>query len=445
MAGRKAATAAGLRLVELAKDILIVTLTCSAVLLAARTPMFNQVRGWITPPVQVSQPPAWQSEDAVIPAVICVRNSLGLYGVSYDDDLVGQAFWGDHLSSFLGEGLASADAPGRIGRQKWQSLLLECPGIYCQFPGALPLETLQVWLGGQEKGNGLTGAALALVLVQSGDQVCLAWQDRNGAYYLAPTKVTYEGRLETVLEEYAPNGAAYAYTLAEEDRAYTHLAPFELISMTSPQPQSWSVSAPDFVGNHNELETLLKALGFHSWAGSTYESGGELVINEGSDRLRVDSFGAVTFRAGEQIRYPVNSGSPSATQAALCAWNLLNQAAAPWKGETSYVLTGVEETTQGWCVTFHSRLDGVDVLTGEEGWCACFTVTSKGVTDFTLLLRKYAPTGTTSLLPTQRLAAAALSSIPESDGHLLLCYPDPGSGIMEAIWRTEILRRHEEE
>lgn len=430
------APAVGSRLKELAKDVLMVALTCSAVLLAAQTPIFHQVWGWITPPAQISQPPARQSEDAVIPAVICARNSLGLYGVSYDEDLVGHTF--DHLSPLLGEGLATAGIPERVGRWQWQGLL-ESPSIYCQFQGIPPLEALRAWLGRQETGDSLPGSARALALARSGDQVWLAWRDGDGAYYRARTGVIYEGSMEALLEEYNPNGAAYAYTLAGEDRAYAALDPFELVSMTSPRPQSWSVSAPDLVGDRTELESLLNALGFHSGVGSAYESGGELAINEGGDRLRVGPSGSVTFRAGEEIRYPVSSdgGSPTAAQAALCAWNLLNRATAPWKGETSYVLTGAEETSHGWTVTFHSRLDGVSVLTGEEGWCATFTVTDGGITEFTLLLRKYAPTGVATLLPPQRLAAAALNSMPESDGHLMLCYPDTGSGIMEAVWRTE--------
>lgn len=423
------------RAVELFKDILIVALTCSSVLLAAQTPIFNQVRGWITPPTQTTPAPAQQSGDAVVPYAICTQNSLGLYGVSYDEAQVERAF--DGLSPLLGEGLSTAAPPERATRRQWQGLL-EAPGIYCNFQGEPPLSALSVWLGGAENSENLTGSARAVLLAWDGADVWLAWRNRDG-YYRAKTQVAYGGHLETVLEEYNPNGAAFAYALAGSDSAYATLDPFTLISMASPQPQSWSASTPDFVGDQEALEALLNALDFRSGVGSAYESVGELAINEGGDRLRVGLSGTVTFRAGDDVRYPVSAkgATPTAAEAALTAWDLLNRAAAPWKGEAHYVLTGVEEAAAGWMVTFQSRLAGVPVLTGGEGRCAVFTVTGRGVTEFNLSLNRYTPTGAAVLLPPQRLAAAAMGSLPDSGGELILCYPDTGSGTLTAAWMTE--------
>lgn len=421
--------------VELVKDILIVLLTVSAVLLAAQTPMFHRVRGWIAPAAKLSEPPAVPGRDGIIPYELCVRNSLGLYGVSYDDSLVGQAF--DRLSPLLAEGISTASAPERVGRWQWQAFL-ESPGVYCHFQGTPPISVLCAWLGKGEPQTVPEGNVRWILLAHSGEQVWLAWIDGDGGYYRAKTGLTYANQLEPALEAYVPNGAAFAYTLADSDSAYAALAPFELVSMTSPQPRLWTASAPDLVRDRDALKTLLSALGFRSGMGFAYESGGKLTLNERGDRLRADATGLVTFRAGPNNRYPLASGeeTPTAAQAALTAWNLLNRVVAPWKGEAVYILTGVEKVSLGWTVTFQSRLGGVPVLSSEEGSCASFTVGDQGITGFALSLRSYTSGGLPSLLPAQRLAAAALGALPDSDGRLTLCYPDTAGGTLEAVWRT---------
>ena len=420
------------RVLEIGKDLLIAALTCSAVFLALQTPMASQVRGWVTPPAPTSQPVAQQRSEALMPYGIAARNSLGLYGASYDQALVGQVF--EQLSPYLGEALATAGAPEKMTRRQWQALL-DAPGFYCVFQGTPPLAAFSTWLG---DGEALTGKAQSLLLAWDGSGVWLAWRDGSD-FYRAQTQVDYEGHLAAALEGFSPNGAAFAYALARTDETYGTLDPDVLVLITAPQPQVYTAASPDFVGDGEALEQLLKALGFQSGVGSAYEAGGDLAINESGDRLRVSSGGTVTFRAGEDARYPVASAGsrPRMEEAALQSWDLLNQAAAPWKGETVFVLTGAEETAGGWIITFHGRLNGVPLLTGREGWCASFTVTGQAITDFTLTLRTYTSSGVTSLVPGERLAAAARRARPGNGRRLTLCYSDSGGPTLIAGWVSE--------
>ncbi len=422
----------GRRLIELGKDLLIVGLVCSAVFLAGQTPMVTQFRGWIAEPVQTDETAAYLKSEAVVPCGLSVRNSYGLYGVSYDEALVGQAF--ERTSARLGEALATAGEAEHISRRQWQALL-GSPGVCCIFQGAPPLEVLSAWLGG---GGELTGRAQALLLAWDGSEVWLCWRDGN-AYGRARTQVAYEGHLEPVLSEFNPNGAAYAYTLAQEDDAYESLDPYVLISMTPPQPQIYDALAPDPVGEQETLERLLSALGFQSGVDFAYEVAGDLAINENGDRLRVSSAGQVTFHAGEEPRYRVacQGDAPTAAEAALSAWDLLNRAMGPWKNDGDYVLTGIEETDEGWIVSFQARLGGVPVWMGERGEAARFTVEGRQISDFTLALRTYTSSGAAGTLLGERLAAAALSALPESGGRLVLRYGDSGGGQLTAGWRAE--------
>lgn len=423
------------RFMELCKDGLIVALTCSAAFLAWQTPLATQLRGWVSPAAPAVEPVAQQPKEAVGPYGIAVRNSMGLYGAVYDADQVRWAF--DRLSPLLGEAFATAGAPERASRRQWQSLL-ESPGVYCAFQGSPPVSVLSAWL--DQEGAGLEGKAQGLLLAWDGKQVWLCWRDGN-SYFRSATQVLYQGGMDGDLESFSPNGAAFAYALAETDRAYTSVDPDVLVSMTAPRPGDYAVSAPNLAEDRTALEQLLTALGFQSGVASAYEATGGLAINESGDRLRVGADGTVVFHAGEETRYAVTAqrGRPTADEAALAAWSLLNQAAAPWKGEVFFVLTGVEETAEGWTVTFHSRLEGVPLRLGSEGWSASFTISGDAVSDFTMTLRAYTPTGETTLLTSQRLAAAAMASdaYRDSGKRLMLCYNDTGSPSLTAGWMTE--------
>lgn len=424
------------RLIEIGKDVLIAALTCSALFLAWQTPLFTQLRGWVSPPSPAVEPVARQPKEGVEPYGITARNSMGLYGAVYDADQVDRTF--DQLSPLLGEAFASAGTPGEISRRQWQGLL-EAPGVYCAFQGAPPLAVMSAWLG--QGAESLEGRAQALLLSWDGSQVWLCWRDGD-YYYRASTQVAYENHMDSILESFNPNGAAFAYALALTDRAYASIDPDVLVPMTAPQPGAYTVTAPDLAGDQEALEQLLTALGFQSGVGSAYEAAGGLAINESGDRLRVSSDGSVVFHAGEEPRYPVPSqtGRLTVEEAATAAWTLLNRAAAPWKGETTtFVLTGAEEREEGWLLTFHSRLGGIPLSAGADGWTASFTVGEDQISDFILRLRSYVPTGETTLLPGQRLAAAAMGAEVYRDGgkRLTLRYSDRGADLLSAGWIAE--------
>lgn len=434
MAGRKkgpqvASRTPRQRLMELGKDILIVALTCSAVYLAGMTPMLTQLRSWMAPPPAVAEEQPRQARDSVVPWGAAVRNGLGLYGVCYDETAVERIF--SLTSSLLGEALTTAAAPEGITAPRWRQLL-EGEGIYFQFQGQVPLEALSAWLG---EGGSLTGNAQAMVLSWDGEAAWLGWQDGE-AWYCSAVEVAYAGHMDGVLDEFSPNGAAFAYTLQEADETYDSLDPYVLVAAATQRPPTYTAMAPDFIGDGSALETLLDALGFRSGAGSAYEAAGERAINENGDRLRVNSSGRVVFHAGEENRYPVTAAGETVTgaEAALAAWEILNRASQPWKGEGAFLLTGVEPTEEGWTVTFQSRLNGIPVRTGQEGWCAKFTVEERQVTDFTMDLRTYTATGETSLVTTERLASAALRGGHAGGKKLELCYTDNGGATLAALW-----------
>lgn len=415
-------------LVELGKDLLIVLLTCSALFLAAQTPMANHLRGWVAPPEPTEAAPV-RSGQLISPYAMSVRNDMGLYGVSYDELSVDRTF--ERFSSLLGEAISAADAPEAISSARWRALL-DSPGVCWIFQGCPPLAALSDRLNIADE---LPGFARSLLLAWDGQQMWLAWQEES-AFYRASTAVSYEGHLASALDDFSPNGAAFAYTLSE-DEAYDALDPYVLVTMTAPQPKVYTALSPDLTVEGEDLNRLLTSLGFLSSPEASYETALGLAVTESGDRLLLTSAGEVTFRAGEETRYPVRErGTLTPLEAARTAGELLSQATSPWSGDRSYVLTGVKATDAGWEVTFHTQLNGVPVLTAGDGWSARFLLENGRISEFHFTLRTYTPTEETTVLPHQRLAAAAMRSLPRGSGRLMLCYSDNRSQTLTAGWVT---------
>lgn len=418
------------RVIELVKDLLIILLTCSAIFLAWQTPMATHLRGWVGPAAPVVEDPTFPNEEALTPYALRVNNSLGSYGVSYDEASLSRVF--QRFSSLIGEAFSTASTPGTLVQRSWRALL-EAPGLYCVFQGKVPLSVLSAWLG---TGETLTGQAEALVLAREGNRVTLAWRDGNDCYR-APTQLSYDAGFSQLLEDFNPNGAAFAYALAATDDAYKALDPYVLLTVNTPQPLVYAAASPDLVGDRAALSRLLSALGFLSGVDSVYETPDGLTVTESGDRLQVTTAGQVTYRAGEESRYPISSNQePTAAQAAQAAWELLCRIAEPFENSPDYVLTGIEETEGGWAVTFGARLDGIPVSIGEKGYSARVVTEGRKISEFTFTLRAYTPADNVTLIPSGRLAAAALRSITGTDGKLTLRYSDNLSATLTAGWMT---------
>lgn len=420
------------RLIELGKDLLIVLLSLSTVFLADRISTVSRLDDWIHSPVESAGPEMHRSAEAAAPYLLAVRNEWGLFGTGYEGQLT-QESW-NQVSGLLGRALSEADQPVSITEPHWRELL-EKPGIYCAFQGEIPLEALGAWLGEESR---LTGDARELLLAWDGTSAWLAWRD-GGNCYAAAAAVSWNSAFSPVLREFSPNGAAFAYTLAESDGLYKNLDPYVLVQMNPPEPPELTGSSPDLLGDRELLRNFLNRMGFESGGDTAYETPEGLALSEGGDRLRVNREGLVLYHAGEESRYPVASAGevPTRQEAARAAWELAARALSGWKGEGRLVLTGSEPTEKGWLVTLHVRFNGIPIMIGDTGWAAQVRVDGREISYFSIHLRAYTPRDVTTPIPRERLAAAALPSLEREGGRLMLRYIDSHTDTVKAGWVVE--------
>lgn len=421
------------RLIEWGKNLLIVLLTCSAFFLACQTPLVTHFNGFSAGNLpRVEEVSDTTGREALMPYALRVNNSLGAYGVSYDDGTVSRVF--QRFDTVLSEAFSTVGEFREISTRQWRKLL-ESRGLYCVFQGSPALEVFSAWFGGEES---LEGQLQGLLLALEDDTVTLAWRDGN-TFYGAETALTDPASFAELLEDFAPNGASLAYLSVADDTAYEALDDYVLLTASVPQPQIYSATSPDFVADTNALSELLSALGFLAGADSAYETADGLTVTENGDRLQVTAGGGITYRAGDESRYPIQSVTravSTAAQAAQGAWELLCRMTDLFDHTPAYVLTGTEKTETGWEVTFEARLDGIPVAMGGAVPCVRVETVGNKISEFSLTLRIYEPTGETTLVPTPRLAAATLRSVPNNDGQLVLTYSDSLSATLTAGWLT---------
>ena len=169
------------RIVEGVKTILIVLLSCSALWLAAQTPLAAPMWGLLReegPQVQPGQSQGEEHGPGGVPMAMAVNlfgapDGLSLpegtegarRGIRYDQAACQELF--EQVAGPLLEALSSAGEPEEVSRLEWERALTERLGVYLDFQGQVPLPVLVGWLSGEE--TGLTASVRLMALS--------AWED----------------------------------------------------------------------------------------------------------------------------------------------------------------------------------------------------------------------------------------------------------------------------
>lgn len=419
------------RLIEWGKNILIVLLTLSAVVLLSMTPLVRDsgLTTLLHPrPAQTGSSADSTQSGPVLPARLAVCRDGDRFGLQYDDGRMEEVFAA--FVPLLGDALSEAGTPVPLTESEWRSCLRQ-RGAYFDFSGQVPLAALARWLGGGS--CPLEGSVRRLVLAaDSGDTVSLCWEDGDGGCFTCPTALSRSLHLDPAVEAVTPNGAYFAF---EDENLSTLLDPFTLITEGEPGAGLYAVTSP--LSTAAGAEALVDALSFNSQNHAPGSSGE--VYMDGTDRLVLRDGVTVSYRAAQGGKYPVEhtNGIVSAAQAAEGARALAEQAMAPLCGEARLYLLSVQASGNGgWRVRFGYRLNGRAVWLYEDGWAAEFLVENSSITQFTLHLRHYASQGEVALLLPIRKAAAMLPDLTQEQRELVIQYRDGGGQSVSPGWEA---------
>lgn len=419
------------RMVERVKTLLIVLLSCSAVYLAVRTQIPVSLHSLL--PTRTTQSGSQTTQESRIQAAQPLRMAVTLrggeeslrYGVQYDQEAQDILF--QQMYSLLVEALSSAEAPAAVDETSWREALNTSPGIYFDWQDNLLFSVLVGWLS-VENGQ-LTGSVRRLVLTAQEGQAVIYYCGQEETYYRAVCPMVDVSRLSEAVAGVKDNGAQFAF----EQEEFDGLAPYTLLLGENLTPKIYQASNP--LEQEEIREQVRQTLDFSDDSSVSYVTSNEQVIRNGNDTLRLAADGStVTFTAADGgSRYLVtSSGVYGAVE--RCR-QLAVDTLGDLCGQARLYLMSVEENgEESWQIEFGYLLDGVPVRLGDEGYAARFQVSGGRVVSFTLCLRSYTDSGTTSVVLPQRQAMAAMEAKGHQGEELLLVYLDTGIQQVSASW-----------
>jgi len=429
------------RAIELAKDGLIVLLTCSALWLAGQTQLMAPMQSLLReerPQGGSSQSGSGDRVEAALPMAMAVglpsagglpggERETDRYAVQYDQ--AGCQVLFQQVAGPMAEALSSAQSPQEISREQWEEALSGTLGVYMDLQGEVPLSVLTGWLAG---GSGSADAVVRkLVLAVQDEGVSLYYRnEEDGRYYRCLSEVVDPLSLADTLSGMTGNGAFFAF----ESEHYGDLDPDTLLFSEAPAPGAYTASNPA-AGGQEALEAIVQDLGFPLNSTSFY-SADEQVARSGDDSVRLSDRGVALYTAGEDGgRYSVlDQGCGNAMLDRVETCRQLAAAALGGRcGEARLYLISAEAVSGGWEIQFGYSLNGVPVCL-EEGYAARFLIRGDKIEQFTLHFRSYVSGGGTSLVLPPRQAAAALAAGGLEGEELLLIYMDNGGDALTASW-----------
>lgn len=410
------------RVWERVKTLLILVLSCSAIYLAGQTFFSEQLGGLFARSIQTepaSPGAAPLSGQTLRPAALAVTWSDGRYGLLYhqdDQEVITQT------SALLAQALTGAAAPKTVTRQAWLQALGE-PGLFCQYLAPMPLSDLSRWLSGREETN-LAGVWSQRLCITAHT---LYFQGEGEVYYACELANDLSAPLGQLTEQVSANGAHFA---GESDQYPNLRADSLILSLTPRLPQLLAedpIPLSDPAQPPEALSSLLQTLSFHPQTNPLYPVTGGWAITDGGETLRIDPQGQLTYRRSDQsdLRFPADEPALDATRA------LAEATVGSLCGDARLYLQSVRQEGGQTVIAYGYAYRGAAIQTGEEGWCAQFTVKDGCVDSFTLIPRRYtAQESADALLLPQEQAAAALD--PDASHQALeLFYEDPALSSQE--------------
>ena len=387
-------------LVETAKNILIVLLICSLLLLAASALPAQSVRSvpWLSRLLQPVAPllglpeadltyvaQATQIPGAAQPIAISVKNDAGRYTAMWDFTELDRTF--EIFSPLLGQALDQAEHFTLVSESQILQALKN-PGVYFRYSHALPAALPASWLG-----SSLEAAV--------GEIGCYILSEENGTVvvyllgkesYTASTDLAAE-ELSSLLQTCRPDGSQFAF---ETELA---LSPLSLIPGDAPAVPAFTLSNPC---DSRYIDTLATELGFNPYAESRYTDDlGTVRFSETNAALEITASGHVTLRA-EAERFAALSVQPK--DLADTARQLVGRITANTPGDGRLYLSDLTVSGTTAVCTFDYFISGLPVAMAGEA--ARVTFEGSSVTEASVQVLAFTGTGKTIRpLPVTQAAA----------------------------------------
>lgn len=400
------------------ENVLIVLLVCLALCLIHQTGIFQNVAGSKTG--TGTEELFTGVQDTALyrgtPARLVVQSSQGRYGVQYEQTQTEQLYQ-DGLDDLLLDAVDAMDSAKVTTQEVWQSALAqESSWVYYDFLYNVSFTSQS------SRGEG-TGRLFLITSRAGRADTLYYYNDETQDYYVGQLRESLP--LPQCLESLDTNGAKFAFEMPEVSQL---LWPNMVLL---PQPARCPVYTAENPLDDLDAEgqnALLESLDFNLRAAAVYETTDGMVIQEGSDTLRIQENGKLTFHAAEsgEARYQALSAREKDLQ--IKAEEVLALAIRDRIGVGSLRCQTTEILEDGTVeLTFCYLLNGIPVQLWQEGWGARFVFEGSDLRSFVIYLRQYEATDRVQQALPERQAAAAADAIQQVGKELQLNFLDDGT------------------
>lgn len=408
------------------QNLTLLTLVVTAMLLLTRFPMLDgalsgRVRELLSTPEN-----AVESSFDLTTAITTVHYAVthdSEYGRCTEINAAADGAEFSRLSPLLRAAIGSA-MPGRAATHAELRIALAAPGIFVDLTTVLPMSVVAAWLG-EEFSVEKNVRALALTTVRETAVLFLILDD--GSLMRCDCALS-SSAVQEITATFAPNAGQFAY---ETD--YDTLMPYTILVQQVRDAVQMQASVPAGYSAYN----LLTALDFNPHTNARYtESGGTEVVMQSPRVLRIGTDGFVQFSCDGEVTnglYRIATAGESASAAeavqGACA---LAAALSTGTSAASLSLDQVEQTQNGWLVTFCYRVDGVRVRLGNERTALRVSIDGDMIVSFEYFCRAYTQTKDNTVLLPPSMAMAIASTYEGAE--LTLAYVDNGAAVIGAHW-----------
>lgn len=414
------------------QNITIALLCVSAVLLFARTQMYNLGVSSGGPlsflagsDLPSPAPPAVTETVLTAPVRAAVTSAYGRYGsvtLTTDDE----AF--EPLRGLLEQALHPPLDYSLSSRQAFFAAL-DRTSVYYDFLTPLPLSVVADLVRADD-GEDMVSARRLIVAEEDDGTVSLyLWNGEDGFFHCA-TALTPE-TLEETVNRYELGNAFFAFE--SQDPNAQAAAPCSLFLETPPALPELSIAIP-----LSDTDRLLLALDFNPNTQFRYvDASGAEVVREGDRTLRLHPDGTLTYQGAGTPTLPIAPAGETLTllETAGAVNDLLHSLLGTTVNDAELYLEQIRQSGGSTILHFGYQVGGIPIRFTDGESAAQVTVTDGVVSAMTFRVRQYTVSGSTSLLLPlrQTLAIAAQQEGPE----LSIGYADSGAGTAGAAWLAE--------
>ena len=413
------------------QNITIALLCVSAVLLFAKTQMYNLGVGSDGPlaflsgrDLPAAAPPAAAKTALTGPVRAAVASAYGRYG-SVTLTTGDEAF--EPLRGLLEQALRPPLDYSLSSRQEFFAAL-DRTSVYYDFLSPLPLSVVADLV--RAEGEDTVSARRLVVAEEDSETVSLYLWDGGDGVFRCATALTPE-TLEETVSRYELGNAFFAFESPDPNAGAAE--PASLFLETPPALPELSITIP-----LSDTDRLLLALDFNPNTQFRYvDAGGTEVVREGERTLRIHTDGTITYQGGGAPALPIipSGESPTLLETAGAVNDLLHSLLGATVDDAELYLEEIRQSGGSTVVRFGYQVGGVPIRFTDGESAAQVTVTDGAVSAMTFRIRQYTAGGNASLLLPLRQALAIAAR--EEGAELAVGYADGGAGTVSAKWLAE--------